>query len=91
MHTLTINGIKLDVPAGFTVLQGCQQRGIEISCYHRKLSIAGNCRMCLVEMQKSAKPIAACAVLVSDGMVIHTIEQPIRCRSQMRCAGSTSG
>ncbi|MDE2167297.1 MAG: NADH-quinone oxidoreductase subunit G [Alphaproteobacteria bacterium] len=74
MPTLTVNGTKVEVPAGATVLQACQQLGIEIPvfCYHRKLSIAGNCRMCLVEMEKSAKPIASCAMPAADGMVIHT-------------------
>ena len=57
-----------------TVIQACEQAGIEIPrfCYHEKLSIAGNCRMCLVEMEKSPKPIASCAMPATDGMKINT-------------------
>ncbi len=69
-----INNFPVEVPEGSTVLQACQQVGIEIPvfCYHPKLPIAGNCRMCLVEMEKSLKPIASCAMPASEGMVIHT-------------------
>ena len=51
--------IDVEVEEGLTVLQACEQAGVEIPrfCYHEKLSIAGNCRMCLVEMEKSPKPI----------------------------------
>jgi NADH-quinone oxidoreductase subunit G len=74
MPTLTINGIEIEVEPGTTVLQACQQLGVEVPhfCYHERLSIAGNCRMCLVEMEKSPKPIAGCAMPCGDGMVIHT-------------------
>ncbi|HKT20941.1 MAG TPA: NADH-quinone oxidoreductase subunit NuoG [Stellaceae bacterium] len=74
MPKLTINGMEVEVPAGSTVLQACQQLGIEVPhfCYHERLAIAGNCRMCLVEQEKSPKPIASCAQPVADGMVIHT-------------------
>jgi NADH-quinone oxidoreductase subunit G len=74
MPRLTINDTAVEVPQGYTVLQACQRLGIEIPvfCYHARLSIAGNCRTCLVEMEKSAKPIASCAMPASDGMVIHT-------------------
>ena len=56
------------------MLQACELAGIEIPrfCYHERLSIAGNCRMCLVEMEKSPKPIASCAMPVAEGMVIKT-------------------
>ncbi|MCG8508152.1 MAG: NADH-quinone oxidoreductase subunit NuoG, partial [Rhodospirillales bacterium] len=69
--------------AGLTVLQACQDNGIEIPhfCYHERLSIAGNCRMCLVEMERAPKPIASCSMPVADGMVIHTNTQKVR---QMR-------
>ena len=58
-----------------TVLQACELADVEIPrfCYHEKLSIAGNCRMCLVELEKSAKPIASCAMPASEGMNIKTI------------------
>jgi NADH-quinone oxidoreductase subunit G len=74
MPKLTINGIEIEVPAGATVLQACQQAGVEVPhfCYHERLTIAGNCRMCLVEQEKAPKPIAACAMPVADNMVIHT-------------------
>ena len=74
MLKLKVNDIEVEVEDGLTVLQACEQAGAEIPrfCYHEKLSIAGNCRMCLVEMEKSPKPIASCAMPVSDGMVIKT-------------------
>lgn len=74
MRTLTINDIPVSVAEGSTVLQACEAAGVEIPvfCYHPKLSIAGNCRMCLVEMEKSPKPIASCSMPVSEGMVIRT-------------------
>ena len=54
MVKLTINHSPIDVPEGYTVLQACEEAGAEVPffCYHPKLSIAGNCRMCLVEMEK---------------------------------------
>jgi len=74
MPKLTINDIELEVDNGLTVLQACEEAGFEIPyfCYHPRLSIAGNCRMCLVEMEKSPKPVASCAMPVADGMVIRT-------------------
>ena len=74
MAKLTINGIAVEVPAGTTVLQACQQAGVEVAhfCFHERLAIAGNCRMCLVEQEKAPKPIASCAMPVAEGMVIHT-------------------
>ncbi len=74
MPKLTIDGQAIEVPGGITVLQACELAGIEIPrfCYHERLSVAGNCRMCLVEMEKSPKPIASCAMPVAEGMVIKT-------------------
>lgn len=74
MPKLIIDDQEIEVPEGMTVLQAAEMLGIEIPifCYHPKLSIAGNCRMCLVEMDKSSKPIASCAMPASEGMVIHT-------------------
>ena len=75
---LIINNKRFHVDKGFTVLQACASVGLEIPrfCYHEKLSIAGNCRMCLVEVEvngrRSPKPIASCAVPASDKMVIYT-------------------
>jgi NADH-quinone oxidoreductase subunit G len=74
MPKLTINGDEVEVPAGTTILQACEHAGIEVAhfCYHERLAIAGNCRMCLVEVEKSPKPIASCAMPAADGMVVHT-------------------
>ena len=68
MPKLTIDGIEVEVPVGVTVLQACEMAGVEIPrfCYHERLSIAGNCRMCLVEVQGSPKPVASCAMGVND-------------------------
>jgi NADH-quinone oxidoreductase subunit G len=74
MFKLMVNDTEVEVEEGLTVLQACEKAGVEIPrfCYHEKLSIAGNCRMCLVEMEKSPKPIASCAMPAADGMVIKT-------------------
>ena len=74
MLKLKVNNIDVEVEEGLTVLQACEKVGIEIPrfCYHEKLSIAGNCRMCLVEIEKSPKPVASCAMPVADGMNIKT-------------------
>ena len=59
MPKIKINGKEIEFENGMTILQACELADVEIPrfCYHEKLSIAGNCRMCLVEMEKSAKPI----------------------------------
>jgi len=74
MFKLKVNEIDVEVEEGLTVLQACEKAGVEIPrfCYHEKLSIAGNCRMCLVEMEKSPKPIASCAMPAAEGMNIKT-------------------
>ena len=74
MLKLKVNDKEIEVEEGLTVLQACEQAGYEIPrfCYHEKLSIAGNCRMCLVEIEKSPKPIASCAMPASEGMNIKT-------------------
>ncbi len=74
MPKITINGKEIQFEKGMTVLQACELAEVEIPrfCYHEKLSIAGNCRMCLVEMEKSAKPIASCAMPAAEGMNIKT-------------------
>jgi NADH-quinone oxidoreductase subunit G len=80
MPKLTIDGVEVEVPPGTTVLQAAEIAGSEIPrfCYHERLSIAGNCRMCLVEMEKSPKPIASCAMPAGDGMVIKTDTPSVR-------------
>jgi len=74
MPKLTINGVEVEVENGLTVLQACEQAGVEVPrfCFHERLSIAGNCRMCLVEMERAPKPVASCAMPVGDGMVVRT-------------------
>ena len=74
MPKITINGKEIEFEKGMTVLQACELANVEIPrfCYHEKLSIAGNCRMCLVEMEKSPKPIASCAMPAAEGMNIKT-------------------
>ena len=68
MTKLIIDGKEIDVPAEFTLLQACEAAGAEIPrfCYHERLSIAGNCRMCLVEIKGGPKPVASCAWAVRD-------------------------
>ena len=74
MLKLKVNDIEVEIDEGLTVLQACEKAGVEIPrfCYHEKLSIAGNCRMCLVEMEKSPKPVASCAMPAAEGMNIKT-------------------
>jgi NADH-quinone oxidoreductase subunit G len=68
MPKLIIDNKEIDVPAGITLIQACEQAGVEIPrfCYHERLSIAGNCRMCLVEIAGMPKPVASCAMSVND-------------------------
>ena len=74
MPKIKINDKEIEFEKGMTVLQACELADVEIPgfCYHEKLSIAGNCRMCLVEMEKSPKPIASCAMPATEGMNIKT-------------------
>uniref|UniRef100_A0A0D9ZCF3 2Fe-2S ferredoxin-type domain-containing protein n=1 Tax=Oryza glumipatula TaxID=40148 RepID=A0A0D9ZCF3_9ORYZ len=64
-----VDGHAVRIPKGFTVLQACEVAGVDIPrfCYHSRLSIAGNCRMCLVEVEKSPKPVASCAMPALPG------------------------
>ena len=74
MPSLTIDGQQITVAAGTTIIQAADQLGITVPryCYHPGLSIAGNCRICLVEVEKAPKLAVACYTPVSDGMVVHT-------------------
>ncbi|MFN3312457.1 MAG: NADH-quinone oxidoreductase subunit NuoG [Hyphomonas sp.] len=65
---LNIDGQEIEVPKHYTLMQACEEAGAEIPrfCYHERLSVAGNCRMCLVEWQGAPKPIASCAQIVGD-------------------------
>ena len=81
MPKLTVDGIELEVPAGATVLQACELAGKEIPrfCYHERLSIAGNCRMCLVEVKPGPpKPQASCALPAAEGQIISTASPMVK-------------
>ncbi len=80
MPKLHIDGAEIDVADGTTVLRACEQAGAEIPrfCFHERLSIAGNCRMCLVEQVGVPKPIASCAMPVTEGMQILTRSERVR-------------
>ena len=64
-----VDGSSVQIPKGMTVFQACEVAGVDIPrfCYHPRLSIAGNCRMCLVEVEKSPKPVASCAMPAMPG------------------------
>ena len=74
MAKVTIDGIEVEVPTGTTVLQACEAAGNEIPrfCYHERLTIAGNCRMCLVEVEKRAEADRLLRMPVADGMMVYT-------------------
>ena len=74
MVLIEIDGIEIEVPEGSMIIEAADSHGIKIPrfCYHKKLSIAANCRMCLVEVEKAPKPLPACATPVSGGMKIKT-------------------
>jgi NADH-quinone oxidoreductase subunit G len=74
MPTLTINGTAIEVAPGTSIIQACEQLGVEVPrfCYHERLSVPANCRMCLVEMKGSPKPVASCAMAAADKMEIFT-------------------
>jgi NADH-quinone oxidoreductase subunit G len=74
MPKLTIDGKEIEIDNGLTVMQACESAGIEIPhfCFHKRLKIAGNCRMCLVDIEKSPKPVASCSMPASEGMIVHT-------------------
>ena len=77
MVNIEIDGKQVSVPKGSTILEGAKQIGVYIPhfCYHKKLSIAANCRMCLVQVEKAPKPLPACATPVMDGMKVYTHSQ----------------
>ncbi len=74
MPKLKIDGVEVEVEDGYSVLQACELTGVEIPrfCYHDKLSVPANCRMCLVEQVGAPKPIASCAIKAAEGMEIKT-------------------
>jgi NADH-quinone oxidoreductase subunit G len=74
MPFIEINGKKIEADAGSTIIEVADKIAVQIPrfCYHKKLSVAANCRMCLVEVEKSAKPLPACATPIAEGMKIWT-------------------
>jgi NADH-quinone oxidoreductase subunit G len=80
MAKVTVDGVEIEVANGSTVLQAAEAAGKEIPrfCYHERLSIAGNCRMCLVEIEKMPKPVASCGQPIAEGMVIKTDTENVR-------------
>ncbi len=81
MPKVTVDGVELEVPQGATVLQACELAGKEIPrfCYHERLSIAGNCRMCLVEVKPGPpKPQASCALPATEGQEIRTDSEMVK-------------
>ena len=80
MPKVKVDGVEIEVENGTTVLQACEIAGKEIPrfCYHERLSIAGNCRMCLVEMERSPKPVASCAMPAAEGQVIFTNTEMVK-------------
>lgn len=80
MLKVTINEKTCEVKTGTTVLQAAQKAGIEIPhfCYHPRLSIAGNCRVCLVELENTPKLQTACSTLCADGMVVRTDTERVK-------------
>lgn len=80
MISLFVNGISVKVPKGSTVLQACEHAGFYVPrfCYHERLVIAGNCRICLVELEKSPKPVASCAIPSAPGIKVFSDSPLVR-------------
>jgi len=74
MVELEIDGVKVEVAEGSMLITAAEKAGSYVPhfCYHKKLSIAANCRMCLVDVEKAPKPLPACATPVSPGMIVRT-------------------
>jgi len=74
MVTIEVDGVEMQAPKGSMLIEATDKAGIDVPrfCYHRKLSIAANCRMCLVDVERAPKPLPACATPVADGMKVHT-------------------
>jgi NADH-quinone oxidoreductase subunit G len=81
MPIITINDKEYNIPSGITIIKACELANIDIPrfCYHERLEIAGNCRMCLVEVIGGApKPVASCATIANDGMKIFTNSEMVK-------------
>jgi NADH-quinone oxidoreductase subunit G len=77
---VTVDGQAVEVAPGTTIMQACEEAGAEIPrfCYHERLSVAGNCRMCLVEVENAPKPVASCAMPVAPDMVVSTTSDTVK-------------
>ena len=80
MVKVVVDGKEVEVPQGATLIQACEAAGAEIPrfCYHERLAIAGNCRMCLVKVDKMPKPVASCAQPATEGMVVYTNTEEVK-------------
>jgi NADH-quinone oxidoreductase subunit G len=80
MPKLTINGRAIEVPAGTNLIEAARRAGVEVPhyCYHPGLSIAGQCRLCMVDIEKTPRPSIACNTLAADGMVVQTETDRVR-------------
>ncbi|MDA8712025.1 NADH-quinone oxidoreductase subunit NuoG [Alphaproteobacteria bacterium] len=80
MVKVTVDGQAVEVAPGTTIMQACEKAGAEIPrfCYHERLSVAGNCRMCLVEVENAPKPVASCAMPVAPDMVVSTTSETVK-------------
>lgn len=78
--TLTVDGRKVSIEQGSSLIQAIEKAGIQVPryCYHHKLAIAGNCRMCLVDLERAPKPVPSCAFPASNGQVVHTNSERAR-------------
>lgn len=77
---IIIDDVPIQVPQGITLIQAAEHAGIQIPrfCYHERLAVAGNCRMCLVEIEKVPKPVASCAWPISPGMKVKTSSEMVK-------------
>src|SRR5438045_9142707 len=80
MPKLTIDAREIDVAPGTNLIEAARQLGIEVPhyCYHPSLSIAGQCRLCMVDIEKAPRPTIACNTTAGDGMVVHTDTERVR-------------
>ncbi len=77
---LTIDGAEVEVPRGTKVIEAVRELGADVPhyCWHPGLTVAGNCRICLVEVEKAPKLMIACQTQVADGMVVHTQNEKVQ-------------
>ena len=80
MPKLTVNGKEVEVPAGTNLIEAARAAGVEVPhyCYHPSLSIAGQCRLCMVDIEKTPRPTIACNTTAADGMVVNTETDRVR-------------